>query len=65
MWKGVKRESKKSMSESELKLRKYIRQRLEEKAGLRKATLNESAKSEAIKKLDEMIDRQFEIARKK
>jgi hypothetical protein len=70
MWKSVKREGaektkkkvdeKTEINESEVKLRKYIRTRLEEKAGLRKASLNESKKSEALKKLDEAIDKQFE-----
>lgn len=63
MWKNVKREgveSKEPMSEGEMKLRKYIRARLEEKVGLKKSTLNEDAKSPKLKKLDEMIDKQFE-----
>jgi hypothetical protein len=49
------------MSESEVKLRKYIRTRLEEKAGLRKANLNEGKKSANLKKLDEVIDKQFKL----
>lgn len=49
------------MSESEAKLRKYIRARLQEKVGLRKAVLNESEKSPTIKKLDAMIDKQFKL----
>ena len=49
------------MNESEKKLRKYIRTRLEEKAGLRKANLNESKKSVTLKKLDEVIDKQFKL----
>ena len=49
------------MSESEVKLRKYIRNRLEEKAGLRKPNLNENKKSAAIKKLDVTIDKQFNL----
>jgi hypothetical protein len=63
MWKNVKREGaetdKPIMSESEVKLRRYIRNRIEEKAGLRKSTLNESSKPEALKKLDIVIDEQF------
>jgi hypothetical protein len=64
MWRNIKRESeeeKPAMSESEVRLRKYIRARLQEKVGLRKAVLNESEKSPTIKKLDAMIDKQFEL----
>lgn len=64
MWKNIKREGteeKPAMSESELKLRKYIRNRLEENAGVRKPMLNESKKSETLKKLDAMIDSQFKL----
>jgi len=50
-----------SMSESEIKLRKYIRNRLEENAGLRKSTLNENKKSSTIKKFDALIDKQFKL----
>jgi hypothetical protein len=50
-----------SMSESEKKLRKYIREHLEVKAGLRKANLNESKKSPTLMKLDAVIDRQFKL----
>jgi hypothetical protein len=50
-----------SMNESERKLRKYVRMRLEEKAGMRKANLNESKKSPALKKLDGVIDQQFKL----
>jgi len=58
-WKeGV--ESKEVMSESEMKLRKYIRARLEEKLGLRKSILDENKKSPLLKKLDEMIDKQYD-----
>jgi hypothetical protein len=49
------------MNESEKKLRKYIRTRLEENAGLRKASLNENKKSTTLKKLDEIIDKQFKL----
>jgi len=49
------------MNESEKKLRKYIRERLEVKAGLKKATLNENKKSETLKKLDTIIDSQFKL----
>ena len=50
-----------SMNESERKLRKYIRTRLEEKAGIKKPSLNENKKSETLKKLDAVIDRQFKL----
>ena len=49
------------MSENEKKLRKYIRERLEVKAGLRKERLTESKKSSTLKKLDTMIDEQFKL----
>ena len=49
------------MSESEKKLRKYIRERLEVKAGLKKESLNETKKSETLKKLDKVIDEQFKL----
>jgi len=49
------------MNETELKLRKYIRNRLEEKAGIRKPMLNESAKSKTLQKLDRAIDKQFDL----
>ena len=51
----------KGISESEQKVRKYVRARLEEKMGLRKAKINESAKSESLKKLDSLIDKQFKL----
>ena len=50
-----------TMNESERKLRKYIRTRLEENAGLRKPNLNENKKSKKIKQLDTMIDEQFNL----
>lgn len=49
------------MSESEKKLRKYIRERLQVKAGVIKESINESKKSPKLKKLDEMIDKQFDL----
>jgi hypothetical protein len=65
MWKNVKREGKEEdkevVDESEDRLRKYIRARLEEKKGLRKVSLNESKKSDKMKKFDKLIDEQFEI----
>jgi hypothetical protein len=56
-----KEDEKEEMSESERKLRKYIRNHLEEKAGLRKPSLNENKKSAVIKKLDAAIDEQFKL----
>jgi len=49
------------MTESELKLRKYVRTRLEEKTGMRKPILTESKKSETLKKLDAIIDKQYQL----
>lgn len=49
------------MSEAEKKLRKYIRERLEVKTGLRKENLNENKKSETLRKLDKIIDEQLEL----
>lgn len=49
------------MNESERKLRKYVRARLEEKAGMRKPKLNEGKKSVTMQKLDEVIDRQYKL----
>jgi hypothetical protein len=62
MWKNIKREGKEEESEKSLveqKLRKYIRNRLEEKTGKRKVSINESKKSEKLKNLDKLIDEQF------
>ena len=50
-----------AVNEAEQKVRKYVRARLEEKMGLRKAKINESAKSESLKKLDSLIDKQFKL----
>ena len=49
------------MSESEVRLRKYIRERLEVKAGLKKEKLHENKKSPTLKKLDVLIDQQFKL----
>ena len=69
MWKNVKREGveEKSevMTESEMKLRNYIRNRLDEMKGNKKPSLNESKKSPVLKKLDEVIQNQLEIYRSK
>jgi hypothetical protein len=58
---GWKENESVKMSESEKKLRKYIRERLEIKAGLRKAKLTESKKSATLQKLDKVIDEQFKL----
>ena len=50
MWKA-----KAKVNETENKTKNYIRAKLEELAGFRKPMLNESKKSPALKKLDEMI----------
>ena len=50
-----------NMSESEKRLRNYIRSRLKENAGLKKPTLNEDKKSNKIKALDKMIDEQYDL----
>jgi len=50
-----------TLSESETKLRKYIRNRLEEHAGIKKPSLNENKKSEKLQKLDRIIDKQFNL----
>lgn len=51
--------NKKEINESEIKLRKYIRNRLEEISGKKKMSLNENKKSEKLKKLDKMIDESY------
>jgi len=50
-----------TMNESEVKLRKYIRNRLEEHAGVKKPNLNENKKSKALQKLDRIINKQFNL----
>jgi len=50
-----------TMNESEVKLRKYIRNKLEEYAGVKKPSLNENKKSEALQKLDRIINKQFNL----
>ena len=62
-WKE-KTEAKK-INESELKVKKYVRAKLEELAGLKKPRLNESAKSTSLKKLDEMIETEYNKSKKK
>lgn len=64
MWKNIKKEGKdvdNVMSESENKLRKYIRNRLEEHAGIKKPILTENKKSDTLMKLDAIIDKQFKL----
>ena len=46
---------------AEDKLREYIRLRLEGKTGKKKLNINESAKSPTLKKLDALIDKQFNL----
>lgn len=50
----------KAESISEQKFRKYVRNRLNEKFNKTKSNLNEGKKSEKLKKIDEMIDKEFE-----
>jgi len=50
-----------SLGESEAKLRTYVRNRLQEHAGIKKPSLNESKKSEKLQKLDRIIDKQFNL----
>jgi hypothetical protein len=47
------------ISESEKNIRKYIRNRLEELAGKKKPSVNESNKPEKLKKLDTLIESQW------
>jgi hypothetical protein len=64
MWKNVKREGeepKKVMSEAEQRLRKYVRNHIEESVGMRKPLLTEDKKSEKLQKLDKMIDEQIKL----
>lgn len=49
------------MSESEIKIRKYVRNRLKEMTGMKKPSLNESKKSDKLKKLDKLIESQFNL----
>ena len=49
------------MNESEAKLRTYVRNRLQEHAGVKKPSLNENKKSEKLQKLDRIIDKQFKL----
>jgi hypothetical protein len=49
------------MSESEEKLRKIIRAKIEEAVGKKKPTLNENEKSKTSKKLDKMIAEQLKV----
>jgi hypothetical protein len=49
------------VSESDKKVRNYVKNRLEELAGKRKPTINESAKSDNLKKLDKLIEQQWQL----
>ena len=53
-----------TMSESEKKLRKYIKNRIEELEGKRTPSLNENKKSNTLKKLDKKIEVQFDSFKK-
>lgn len=53
------------VSESEMKIRKYVRAKLEELDGKRKPSVNESTKSESLKKLDRLIEQQWKLHGKK
>jgi hypothetical protein len=53
-----------SLGENEMKVRNYVKARLEELAGKRKPMMNESQKPDQLKKLDKMIDEQWELYRK-
>jgi hypothetical protein len=55
----------KQISESEQNLRKYIRTRLEENAGLKKPIITENKKSEKLKKLDVLIENQYKLFKSK
>ena len=49
------------VSEGEVKVRKYVKTKLEELAGKRKPTMNESKKSDNLKKLDKLIEQQWKM----
>jgi len=49
------------LNENQKKLRNYIRTRIEEMKGLKKPSLNEDKKSETLKKLDKLIEKQLKI----
>jgi len=53
-----------AMTESEKKVRNYVLRRLEEMAGKRKPTMNESQKPESLKNLDKKIAEQWELYKK-
>jgi hypothetical protein len=50
--------------ENEVKVRDYVKNRLEELAGKRKPTINENQKPAELKKLDKMIAEQWELYKK-
>jgi len=49
------------INENEEKIKKYVRGRLQEMMGIKKMNINENAKSDSIKKLDKIIERQFKL----
>ena len=65
MWKNKAKANEEVVSEGELKIRKYVRQKLQELAGIRKPRLNEGVKSEKLKKLDEIIENQYKLLNNK
>ena len=52
------------IGENEIKVRNYVKNKLEELAGKRKPTMNESDKPANLKKLDKMINDQWNLYRK-
>ena len=50
-----------TMNESEKKIRKYVINRLQEITGQKRSTLNEDAKSESLKRLDRIIQEQYDL----
>ena len=53
-----------TMTESEQKLRTYIRNRIDELEGKKKPSLNEDKKSDTLKKLDKKIEGQLDLFKK-
>jgi hypothetical protein len=53
-----------SLSEGEIKIRNYVKNRLAELAGKKKQTISESKKPASLKKLDKMISEQWELYQK-
>jgi len=49
------------VTEGENKVRKYVKEKLEELAGKKKMNINESKKSDNLKKLDKLIEQQWKM----